>query len=153
VALAGAGLAFCLAGSGLAQPAGSPPSSPAAAAPAGASTEAPPGGVPGASPAPAPGGGAANGLAPPADFSPEYLADSRNVDRGRAVWLARCQFCHGRAAYPGKAPRLDPSRYTPDFVYDRVANGFRGMPSWRHEFSIDELKAVVAYVLSKRFPD
>jgi mono/diheme cytochrome c family protein len=144
--LAGAGLALCLvAGSGLAQPA-SAPSTP----PAGGSTEAAPaGGAPGT----APGGGAPNGLAPPVDFSAEYLADPKNADRGRAVWLARCQFCHGRSAYPGKAPRLDPSRYTPDFVYDRVANGFRGMPSWRHEFSLDELKAVVAYVLSQRFPD
>lgn len=53
--------------------------------------------------------------------------------------------------YPGKEPRLDPSRYTPEFVYDRVANGFRGMPSWRHEFSEQPLRAVVAYILSQEF--
>ncbi len=69
------------------------------------------------------------------------------------MWQARCQFCHGKMAYPGKAPKLDPSRYTPDFVYDRVANGFQGMPAWRHEFSVDELKSVVAYVLSREFPN
>ena len=80
-----------------------------------------------------------------------FLSDPKNVQKGREVWQARCQFCHGKSAYPGKAPKLDPSRYTPAFVYDRVANGFQGMPPWRHEFSVDELKAVVAYVLSPTF--
>lgn len=86
-----------------------------------------------------------------AEFSREYLSDSKNIQQGKAVWRTRCQFCHGKAAYPGKAPKLDPSRYTPQFVYDRVINGFRGMPPWRQEFSEQELRAVVAYVLSKEF--
>ena len=104
--------------------------------------------------APAPASGApANGPAPPAEFTPEFLGDPKNVQRGRGVWQARCQFCHGKMAYPGKAPKLQPSRYTPAFVYDRVANGFQGMPPWRHEFSVDELKSVVAYVLSREFPN
>jgi mono/diheme cytochrome c family protein len=95
----------------------------------------------------------ANGPAPSVEFTPEFLGDPKNVQRGRTVWQARCQFCHGKTAYPGKAPKLDPSRYTPAFVYDRVANGFQGMPPWRHEFSVDELKSVVAYVLSREFPN
>jgi mono/diheme cytochrome c family protein len=103
---------------------------------------------------PAPAGGApANGPAPAVEFTKDFLGDSKNVQRGRTVWQARCQFCHGKMAYPGKAPKLDPSRYTPDFVYDRIANGFQGMPAWRHEFSVDELKSVVAYVLSREFPN
>jgi mono/diheme cytochrome c family protein len=36
-------------------------------------------------------------------------------------------------------------------VHGRVTSGFRGMPGWRHEFSEDDRKAVVAYVLSKEF--
>lgn len=96
-------------------------------------------------------GSPSNAPAPPVEFSREFLGDPQNVQRGRAVWQARCQFCHGKTAYPGKAPRLDPSRYTPAFVYDRVVNGFQGMPPWRHEFSVDDLKAVVAYVLSREF--
>ena len=102
-------------------------------------------------PAPPAGGASANGPAPPAEFTKEFLGDSQNIQRGRAVWQARCQFCHGKTAYPGKAPKLDPSRYTPAFVYDRVANGFQGMPPWRHEFSVNDLKSVVAYVLSREF--
>lgn len=106
-----------------------------------------------APPASAPANPGANGPAPPVEFTPEFLGDPKNVQRGRTVWQARCQFCHGKTAYPGKAPKLDPSRYTPAFVYDRVANGFQGMPPWRHEFSVDELKSVVAYVLSREFPN
>jgi mono/diheme cytochrome c family protein len=105
------------------------------------------------SPPASPGGAPANGPAPPVEFAPGFLGDARNVQKGREVWQARCQFCHGKAAYPGKAPKLDPSRYTPAFVYDRVANGFQGMPPWRHEFSVNDLKSVVAYVLSREFPN
>ena len=105
------------------------------------------------SPPAAPGGAPANGPAPPVEFTPGFLGDAKNVQKGREVWQARCQFCHGKAAYPGKAPKLDPSRYTPAFVYDRVANGFQGMPPWRHEFSVDDLKSIVAYVLSREFPN
>jgi mono/diheme cytochrome c family protein len=133
-------VAWLLAGVGTAQsppagsaPAGTPPSNaaaPAATPPAGSSATAP---------------------APPVEFTREFLGDPKNVQKGREVWQARCQFCHGKTAYPGKAPRLDPSRYTPAFVYDRVANGFQAMPPWRHEFSVDELKSVVAYVLSPGF--
>jgi cytochrome c5 len=36
-------------------------------------------------------------------------------------------------------------------VYDRVTNGFRAMPPWKQEFSDEERKAVVAYILSKEF--
>jgi mono/diheme cytochrome c family protein len=103
--------------------------------------------------APAPATPPANGTAPAVEFTKEFLSDAQNVQKGREVWQARCQFCHGKMAYPGKAPKLQPSRYTPAFVYDRVANGFQGMPSWRHEFSVEQLKAVVAYVLSREFPN
>lgn len=81
----------------------------------------------------------------------EFLNDPKNIDLGRELWGTRCTFCHGKKAYPGKAPRLDPSRYTPEFVYDRVTNGFRGMPPWKHEFDEAQRKAIVAYVMSPDF--
>lgn len=84
-------------------------------------------------------------------FTKEYLGDARRIEVGRRVWVSRCQFCHGKNAYPGKAPKLDPSRYTPEFVFSRVTSGYQGMPSWKHEFSEEERMAVVAYVMSKDF--
>ncbi|MGH7266177.1 MAG: c-type cytochrome [Candidatus Rokuibacteriota bacterium] len=91
------------------------------------------------------------GLAQKAEFTAQFLQDPKTIEAGRAIWKARCQFCHGKAAYPGKAPKLDPSRYTPAFVYERVTNGFKAMPGWRTEFTDEELRAVTAYVLSREF--
>ncbi len=91
------------------------------------------------------------GAAETVTFTREYLESPANIELGRQLWGTRCTFCHGRMAYPGKAPKLDPSRYTPEFVYDRVTNGFRGMPSWKHEFDEAQRKAIVAYVMSPDF--
>jgi mono/diheme cytochrome c family protein len=90
------------------------------------------------------------GAAQDVQFSPGFLKAPETIEMGRKVWQERCIFCHGKAAYPGKAPKLDPSRYTPEFVYDRVTNGFRGMPPWK-DFSEEQRKAVAAFVLSKEF--
>ena len=101
--------------------------------------------------------GGATGSGPDAEptpvFTEAFLEDEENIRLGRTVWNQRCGHCHGQTAYPGKAPRLSPRRYRerPQFVYDRVTNGFKGMPSWKHEFDQHERMAVVAYILSKKF--
>ena len=84
-------------------------------------------------------------------FTKEFLNDPKTVDQGRKVFQERCVFCHGKTAYPGKAPKLTPSRYTPDFVYDRVTNGFRAMPPFNGEFNEEQRRAVAAYIVSKEF--
>lgn len=90
-------------------------------------------------------------LAQDAVFTDQYLNDPKIIALGREVWQTRCTYCHGRRSYPGKAPKLKPSRYTPELVYDRVTNGFGKMPAWKDEFSEEERRAVVAYVLSNVF--
>jgi mono/diheme cytochrome c family protein len=84
-------------------------------------------------------------------FTAEFLNDPTNIALGKELWDRRCQFCHGKAAYPGSAPQLQPWKYNPEFVYDRITNGFRGMPALNHEFSAAERQAIVAYVLSRTF--
>lgn len=91
------------------------------------------------------------GRAQDVTFSPEFLRDPQTLELGRRIWVERCTLCHGQAAYPGKAPRLTPSRYTPEFVYDRVTFGFRAMPPWKDAYSEQERKAVAAYVVSREF--
>ena len=83
-------------------------------------------------------------------FTPELMTSPQTIEMGRKVWQERCVFCHGKSAYPGKAPRLDPKRYTPEFVYDRVTNGFRGMPPWK-DYNEEQRKAVAVFVLSPEF--
>lgn len=94
-------------------------------------------------------GHAADEEMPP--FPKERLGQPEGIAAGKAVFGQICKFCHGKSAYPGKAPKLNPSRYTPEFVYDRVTNGYRGMPSFREQFSEEERQAVVVYVMSREF--
>lgn len=84
-------------------------------------------------------------------LTPEMLSDPNNIAIGEAIWHEQCTHCHGAKAYPGKAPKLRPARYKPEFVYHRVANGFRGMPAWSEIYSQEEIIGIVAYVKSKEF--
>lgn len=84
-------------------------------------------------------------------FPKELLGDAAYEAEGKEVFGKICKFCHGKSAYPGKAPKLNPSRYTAEFVYDRVTNGFRGMPPFKEQFSEKERQAVTAFIMSKGF--
>lgn len=84
-------------------------------------------------------------------FPKELLDNPEYIAAGKEVFGKICKFCHGKSAYPGKAPKLNPSRYTPEFVFDRVTNGFRGMPPLKEQFSEKERQAVTAFVMSKEF--
>ena len=84
-------------------------------------------------------------------FTAEFLNDPDHIALGQQLWARRCRLCHGKETYPGSAPPLQPWKYTPEFVYDRITNGFRGMPALKEEFSEAERQAIVAYVLSRQF--
>ena len=94
---------------------------------------------------------AQDGEEKPAEFTETFLNDAANITVGGEIWVEQCRHCHGKSAYPGKAPKLKPRRYKPDFVYDRVTNGFRKMPPWKDIYSDEERRSVVAYVLSPTF--
>lgn len=89
----------------------------------------------------------------PKEMTRAYLNERAHIETGKKVWLKQCQHCHGAKAYPGKAPKLKPSRYKnrPAFVWDRVTNGFRKMPAWKDKFTAEERMGVVAFILSKSF--
>jgi len=84
-------------------------------------------------------------------FPKDIVGDAAYEAEGKEVFGKICKFCHGKAAYPGKAPKLNPSRYTPEFVYDRVTHGFRGMPAFKEQFSEKERQAVTAFIMGKGF--
>jgi cytochrome c len=85
------------------------------------------------------------------ELTEAVLNDPANIAMGGDIWGEQCRHCHGRNAYPGKAPKLKPRRYKPEFVFDRVTNGFRKMPAWKDVYSLDERVAIVAYVKSRKF--
>lgn len=84
-------------------------------------------------------------------FDKVYLSNKANIEVGRKVWENQCRHCHGAAAYPGKAPKLNPGPMTPDLIYDRVTFGFGKMPGWKDVFSDEQRKGVVAYIKSNAF--
>ena len=81
----------------------------------------------------------------------EMLTEPARVAAGKSVWDEQCTHCHGRNAYPGKAPKLDPGRYSPEFVYHRVTYGFRGMPPFQEIYDEQQRIGVIAYILSPGF--
>ena len=88
---------------------------------------------------------------PAPKFDAAYMADAANIEVGKSVWAKQCRHCHGSSAYPGKAPKLSPGGLEPDFIFDRVTNGFRAMPPWNGVFTLEERKAVTAYIKSNGF--
>jgi cytochrome c len=84
-------------------------------------------------------------------FTEEFMSDSANIENGKTLWFKQCTLCHGYKAYPGKAPKLKPNRYKPEFVFKRTYKGFKKMPAWRETFTIDEIRAMVAYIKNPDF--
>ncbi len=88
---------------------------------------------------------------PPIPFTEEILGDPDRIAAGGEIWAEQCRHCHGAKAYPGKAPKLKPHKYKPDFVYRRVTDGFRKMPGWEDVYNDEERMNVVVYILSGKF--
>jgi mono/diheme cytochrome c family protein len=88
---------------------------------------------------------------PPPPLPAEILKDPKVIAQGEALWKEQCTLCHGAKAYPGKAPKLQPHRYKPEFVWDRLHNGFRNMPPLKDLYTPEQEVALVAYVLSEEF--
>jgi mono/diheme cytochrome c family protein len=88
---------------------------------------------------------------PPPPLPADLLKDEKRIAEGTALWKENCAHCHGSKAYPGKAPKLQPHRYKPDFVWDRIHNGFKDMPAWKELYTPEQVIALVAYVLSDEF--
>lgn len=85
------------------------------------------------------------------ELTQDLLESEDNIAVGKEIWADQCAHCHGAKAYPGKAPKLKPRRYSPEFVYERVNYGFRKMPPWEDVYTQDEIKSVTAWIMSPKF--
>jgi len=95
-----------------------------------------------------------SGIASKADESElteAFMTNAEHIELGRTLFQKRCKFCHGKGAYPGKAPKLKPKKLTTEQVYTRITYGFRAMPGWEHEFDDHERMALTAYIKSPVF--
>ena len=81
----------------------------------------------------------------------EYLSDPANIELGQELFRGQCAKCHGKGAYPGKAPKLNARKLSPEDIYLRVTYGFRRMPAWEEVFSDEQRMAVTAYMKSRHF--
>ena len=88
---------------------------------------------------------------PPPPLPAAVLKDPKMIAGGEALWKENCAHCHGSKAYPGKAPKLQPTKYKAEFVWDRVHNGFKDMPPWKDLYSPDQVISLVAWVMSEDF--
>ena len=85
------------------------------------------------------------------EFPEEFMTDMTVIREGRDLFQRQCGHCHGSRAYPGKAPRLRPDRYEPDFVFWVIQGGYGNMPSMGEMFDDEEAKKIVAWVKSNIF--
>jgi mono/diheme cytochrome c family protein len=81
----------------------------------------------------------------------EFLNDPAQIELGQSLFKQQCAKCHGKGAYPGKAPKLKVGKLSPEDVYLRVSYGFRRMPAWEDVFSDEERMAITAYEKSRGF--
>lgn len=79
------------------------------------------------------------------------MNDPANFAAGKELWFGQCTHCHGFKAYPGKAPKLKPAKYKPEFVFKRIYKGFKKMPAWNEVYTIDEIRQIVVYVKGQGF--
>ncbi len=90
-------------------------------------------------------------LAAEVRFDEAFMNDPANIASGKKMWIKQCARCHGPKAYPGKAPKLKPAKYNPEFVYSRITKGFRGMPPWNKKYNKKQRMALTAWIMSKGF--
>jgi len=80
------------------------------------------------------------------------LQDPAVIARGDKIFAASCGigYCHGKAGAASRGPRLAGRKLDRDYLFKVIAEGAGNgnMPAFAKQYSLDELWAVVAYILS-----
>jgi mono/diheme cytochrome c family protein len=92
-----------------------------------------------------------SGAADETGLTEDFMHDPANIELGQQLFRQQCTRCHGRSAYPGKAPRLNTSKMSPEEIYLKTTYGFGRMPPWEEYFSEHERMAITAYMKSNIF--
>lgn len=77
---------------------------------------------------------------------------AEEIARGEKIFAKSCAigYCHGAGGSAGRAPRIQGRSFTPEYLLKVTRDGIPGtaMPAWRGQLSEEEIRAVVAYMLS-----
>jgi mono/diheme cytochrome c family protein len=84
-------------------------------------------------------------------LTPEFMHDPAHIELGQHLFKQQCVKCHGKGAYPGKAPKLKVKKLSPEDIYLRVTYGYGRMPAWEEVFTDEERMAITAYLKSPGF--
>lgn len=80
------------------------------------------------------------------------LTDRQLITEGARVFASSCgnAYCHGTGGRGGGAPALRGKGLSPDYVFKSISNGIPGsaMPSFKSEFSEEQIWKLVAFILS-----
>jgi mono/diheme cytochrome c family protein len=78
--------------------------------------------------------------------------DPSVIGRGEKVFAQSCSvgYCHGVAGAAGRGPRLRGRKLDPNYVETVIRDGIpnSAMPGWKGRLPDEEIRAVVAYVVS-----
>ncbi len=85
-------------------------------------------------------------------FLAQAAADSGAVARGEKLFAASCAvgYCHGSGGAAARGPRLRDRKFDAGYLDKVTRDGIprTAMPGWKERLKDDEIRAVVAYVLS-----
>jgi len=76
--------------------------------------------------------------------------DENSVIDAAAIFSSKCSSCHGSEREGGGGPPLLPANLTkdPSAYVETITNGSGRMPTWGGRLSMDEINAMVNYILN-----
>jgi len=80
------------------------------------------------------------------------VSASAQVQRGASIFATSCGigYCHGKEGRASRGPRLAGKKWDRDYLFKTISEGVNNslMPPFKNQLSLDEISAVVAYILS-----
>jgi mono/diheme cytochrome c family protein len=96
-------------------------------------------------------GGADESKAADVNIKDQVLSNPDSVAQGNKKFHAICAYCHGSSGVGGKGKKLQGREFEPDFLFNRITEGFKGastsMPSWS-KLPEETRWQLVAYIMS-----
>ena len=79
-------------------------------------------------------------------------AQTPDLAKGRALFVANCSFCHGAKGEGGRGPNLTTvgSRLSTDQLTWRILNGGNNMPAYGNTLTPADVQALVGFLSAQK---